>query len=352
MTDVPSGLLPEPLGIALVLLVSLSLAALTVAAVRETLRERRAARGPHRTSTVLTPGHAVLRGIVRASQGGAPIRLEVTEPGKRWRAGHRRAWRELWSEAARVVEARPFDLVLASGVRVRVLASERTRVIAPIRESDRPGAHDRSMRAALSAGTEVWVEGELSRSRVGPEETWAIGGSRSRELFVSNVPPSLRHGQRAALWQRAAFVTGLLLAITQAWLATSFWPLALHGVRCDARIERIDERLVAHEQRAQHVHARVVTSENDAVARGTHVGLDVAASPGRAMRVGDPIAVVVSSNDPTRCVLGHRAGLSRGGALTLVAATALALFGLWLTQRRSLEWYDPRSARDDEPGPL
>jgi hypothetical protein len=251
-----------------------------------------------------------------------------------------------------VVEARPFDIVLANGVRVRVLASSRTRVLAPLRERARSGARTRAMHATLPAGAEVWVEGDLSRSRVGNEETWSIGETRSRDLFVSSVPPALRHGQRATHWQRAALATAAVLTITQAWLATSFWPLALHGVRCDAEIERIEERLVGRGERIQRVRARVVASENDAVARGAHVGLDVQASHGRALRIGDPISVIVSSREPTHSALGQRASLSLGGALTLVALTALVLAGLGLTHRRSLVWHDPRGARDDAPGPL
>jgi hypothetical protein len=368
MTDVPSGLLPEGLSIALVVLFSLALGALALGAIWKTLRERRLAREAESyvSPSVLTPGPALLRGIVRTSEGGPPIRVQITERGAQWRTKHRQAaggyWRHRWWETGRTVTARPFEVVLGSGVRVQVLASDDVWLIAPLTEYGPYAIDRRNMEATLREGTEVWIEGTLVRATTsvtrpyrGRDETWSIRASPSARLIVSMVAPALRHGRRAVYWQRMSVVAGFAFLVAQATFAAGFWPLVIHGARCETEIVGLGER-TTHTRSGRvtvhSVHAEVVSSQGERVPVGTRVSRDVPEAVWRSLATGDHVSFVVSSIDPRFCVIGDHTGVSRLGALGLLT---LALVGVWLlrvTHRRSLEWYDQRRVLDEGPGPL
>ncbi len=371
MTDVPSAFLPESLSIALVVLFSLALAGLAMGAVIKTLRERRLAieAASHRSPRVLVPGACTLRGIVRGSRGGPPIQMQIGLRGAQWRDQQRYRepgtgpLRDLWWETKREVKARPFEVVLASGVRVRVLASDDVQLIAPLVERGPYAPTQRTVGATLCEGTEVWIDGALARGEIDARQpyrdhhdAWSITAPSRGRLTVSTVPPALRHGRRANHWQSVAITAGLALVITQACLAISFWPLVIHGVRCEAEIDTLREDMAvthASGSRARHsVHAQITACEGEGVLVGTRVSDEIPLAAWRSLTRGDRVPFFVSSTDARTAVIGDHAGLSSPAALMLLLAGAIGALAVLVTHRRSLDWYWQRSGGDEGAGPL
>jgi len=347
MTDVPSGLLPEGLSIALVVLFSLALGALALGAIWKTLRERRLAREAESyvSPSVLTPGDVVLRGVI-ASDATWPLVLDVHQEGREWnRKGelHHR-----WQEVRRELRVQPFELVLDRGERVRVLPMARARLIGVLLQTRRSEKGRRVMTVRIRTGDTVHIEGALSHSADsaapyrGNDDTWTLAESSSAPLTVFGEPRAAQHQRRAGHWLGVAIGTSVLFFLTQWVFAVIFWPLILYGVRCEAEIDHISlERAARNGDSALHLTtAHVVRSEGDAIPVGTRLVASVTHNGWRPLAVGDHLPFVVSPTDHSDIVLGSHSGLSPFTPIAWTFLGTLLLLFLYQRHQDARDWHE------------
>lgn len=163
-------------------------------------------------------GATILKGrVVFALGESLALRTVIEQKGSERQ--HKGNWSHSWRETARHNEVRPFYLECHGGVRVRVEASENTRLVD---ETDPPRWHARDARslcAELRPGEEVFAEGFLRRLRDpegGPRASgyrenalgWVMRDTLRERLQISAEALSQRHR-----WKIGRMLNNFTLAI-------------------------------------------------------------------------------------------------------------------------------------------
>lgn len=222
--------LPSGLAALLVLAHVGATAALLVVVVRRALSHSRAARAWGATERAESPsldrsGPALLRGFGCwvERDGGSPVRITVRQSSESLPLRGSQTVR--WTEQNRECEARPFDLVLEGGRRVRVEAELGTLDFhSDFSETRFDSVNVRVREARLDDGTEVWVSGALDvgapgavhralATNDGEHPRAALHPGADGRLRVFSEPPSSWHRRqlRFAQAQVAALVASFAL---------------------------------------------------------------------------------------------------------------------------------------------
>jgi hypothetical protein len=129
----------------------------------------------------LTPGEAVVRGVVVEVDGGEhAVRVTVLQTGSESKGKH--GWKTSWRDHERRTEARPFVIELADGRRLRVEPGSDPRLIDDLEPFRRIDATTRAASATLERGETVAVRGEIVMARD------AQAGYRGGEALVLRPP--------------------------------------------------------------------------------------------------------------------------------------------------------------------
>lgn len=243
------------------------LVAIGVAVVRARLHAARAramrAAEAH-TAEPLAAGYAAVAGEVARLEGEGEaalpeVRVEQSEKRIRRKGGDE----VLWTETSRRVVAPPFELVTASGERVRVEPGEGMLLVAPLEVEPRSqGGRDRVAR--VSGGERVTAVGELSEARGGGyRETarrWRLVPRRGERMIVSTEPLASRHASRARLHRAWLAALAVTLVATLGWATGDFHLLVVFGRRETAEVRAVDRS--QREVRASKYRTAVVTDYN------------------------------------------------------------------------------------------
>lgn len=352
--------------LAIFALVGLGLMGVLLAAILRALVHRRAAQDAAAAASgagVLAPGPRILRGIVQTADGAPAMTLSIEQSGKERRG--RGGLHHTWTETDRRVSAQAFDLVLESGVRVRVEPDADAFLVDDLELVSRTGPITRLMAAKLEPGEQAFVEGELRRqrgARPGSEEyrggsadAWTMRPPSMGRMLLCTESLEARHVRRQRWWIGFAAVAALVLGVTQVVGYELFLRLHLHGVTCTAELTDL-RHYTTRGRRGRTNHHYVATGRVETCEgvtdRNFQVSDEVGYSLFQSLGAGDRVPFVVDRRAAGYHQIGARAGLPRGLMWVSALVLLFAVFVAWALHRSSLAWYEQKKVVHSGKGAL
>lgn len=328
-------------GLSLGLPIAFALVLLGVA-VHAGLR-RRAARRDARAAEAeeaLEPGRTMLHGRVAsvdADEGEDAVQLEVHQVGVQRR--NKNTHKVKWTEVDRRVTARPFEVELADGRRIRVEPRpDATRLVDELAKGEMTAKSQRVRRARLSVGETVYASGVLERA------VDAEAGFRGQSMRLVLRPPasgkmllSTRPLDEAYGWRMYKSITWAVLALmvagAGAWL--------VHAPYLTARHAGFDvgTAVIAYKATEQHDDntyylVTVVVAETEQVFRE-------ALDPNVYQRIarGDRVPVMFHPDYPDYAQIGRRPAMFVGKVLESAVLIGVFFFFAAFMRRSGMPWY-------------
>lgn len=225
---------------------ALAVVAVAIRLSRQELRAAARAEASYKPDAALTPGEAVVSGVVEQEPGvGAVVRVEIDQQGSE--SENSGAWSHKWTEVGRRVLVQPFFLRHASGARIRVEPGEDARLIDEMDGVVRVDLTKRVRVAELLPGETVFVVGELRRV---PDPEGAVRGyrektegyllapSRRRGMLLSSEPLGARYTRRSEFHTRWAVIIAAAFILFHALFA-SFHARRWLGTTMDVRVTEL-----------------------------------------------------------------------------------------------------------------
>jgi hypothetical protein len=352
--------------IVLVNLVLLGTLAFAISRWRANRRRGHAAGASVTTELPAKPGEAVLEGVVEADPVQPPMTITIHEFGSE--ASTRRSTKYEWSEIRRDVHTEPFQLVLASGERVRVEPDD-TVLLASVLEQTSSGTNPRIRVARILDGERAYVVGDLAVETVGQADTRDVGPyrganptsfvlRRGRErLLVSTEPLGRRFERRARLHGRAAGATFFVLVAFNALVGRA---TVINAFGSDVDAEVVDTKTWTRTSERRGLTEQYTGYTVFAKYRDPAYGKDVSVYDNVSERVFQrlqlrrvlrvPFRVVRWA--PSLCTIGPGATLDAGRLVLPSFGVVALLVSYARVRRRSGAWYERAKLHESGEGPL
>lgn len=330
-------------------------AARAARSVNKAVKERRRCAELNR----LLLGRVVLEGTVEPDARDDDVRAPVAaiEIKQRGESPFVRSY--TWAEIERSVRAKPFQIILDSGVVVRVQADEGIK----IRKSDVKtrwvGDNHRLHVAEILPGERVLVEGTLDKGeeaeggeayRGRRRDVYTLSGTPTSPLIISTEPLAADHLGRARF-------DGLRMAILASWLLLMQGYAFLGYTKLVLSAEPVTGRVVsvAPVERAPHVSPAqsadiTVAYQRDPSEKPIRFTF-TSSEGGRGYSPGDPIHLLTLPSDPSFREFGRYPHPFPLSALFL-APLSLALAYLAITMKYTPRWYEQELVKETGYGPL
>jgi hypothetical protein len=209
-------------------------------------RRRRAARAAaiegSAAGAALVPGETVVRGVVADVDDGGDVAVRVTIVQEGAEQDNEGSWKTQWTETGRTTEARPFQLELADGRRLRVEPGAAPRLVDDLEPWEITGPKTRAASARLTRGETVFVGGEIATVKVAEAgyrggEGPVLRAPRGRPMSLSTHGLAAPEQEAAERLARSARWVALSVLIAQL-LALPYWVSAWSGETRPATVER------------------------------------------------------------------------------------------------------------------
>lgn len=338
-----------------------------VVCLRRMGQSRRAlqrAKASIRAGAPLAEGQRFVTGKVEFV-AGAPSAVEVTvaQEGSEVPVGDGEV-RHYWAEIDREIDARPFYVAHASGERVRVEVpdKEHVQLVDRLDQQEWTERNRRRLRAALSEGEDVFVEGRLERGH-DPEggasagygdaaAGWVMRPQSDGWMYLSAEPLTHRHELRLRALERVFLLLIVGWAVAQAPLATfRLRQLSGHDSVAEyvGKREYTTEDVESHASRSSYEVFYVVADASGAPA---YEFANVDSATFRALPSGPSTILVRNVPHVTRATaLGRGPSLGPLHWLGGLIVALLSVARLWrvLSHKR---WYERPFVEKNVSGPL
>lgn len=346
---------------------TIAMAALLAAAVALIARHRRRARAEAALlpGALLAEGPAVVFGVVEGGAGTeSPVVVTIYQAGSEY--CNKGQWRHTWKEQRREVDARPFTLVRADGVRVSVEPDERVVVHDKLTEIRRHDVASRSRVATVRPGDEIHVTGELSGMSAGRGAYRGSGAQpvlrppRSSPMVVAHEPVGETERERMrfhvkalAALVAAALALGALLApyVTFAFQGRVVQALATHTATWRVWVK--PKNSAGYWQ--THYAVRAAAFSNPQTGEPLTLDAECDRELYDRARAGQAEAipfVVAGNGGGATYALGDRATLARGALVGLLLIVLAAGIAYPVVTHGTAPWYLRRKVDDSGSGRL
>lgn len=308
-------------------------------------------------------GPVVLQGTVEpVTDSNEPvISLSVRQVGHEMRG--RNGTTHVWRETSRALQARPFDLALSAGERVRVEPS-RIALVDKLELYSRPEFTVRELAARIDRGETVTISGEMRPSGLGPGGGYrdararlVLGAPRKGLMLISSEPLDARFETRARLAVLLAMIAGTALFAHGVIFRDAYFLLARGQVFEVPRSELAREVRNHRSRRGAHDTAHDFMVARIALPTGERVTLKDEVDPrfwgssyGKVATT--PLPFLVDPASPRRHAIGRFPHVGRGRA---IVGVVLAL-GVWVLalvlQAFKRPWYERKRLIESGSGPL
>ena len=347
----------------LALIVPAVAAFMAVAQARRMLRRARRAHQDFAASPRLAPGHATLLGTVETADGGHAVRLTVHQLPRAYRSRNSSGIR--WTEVDREIDLRPFHLVLDSGERIRVRATDAVRLCDPLdRPVHRRNADERTRETIIENGARIHAVGVLAFERDesaasagyrGGGKSWVLAASRRERLIFSKNPFEAMFQKKARFSILTAVAIAVGLGVVHLGLA-DFHALnvfgqvvSVHGVSGSTYTTQGKHGAVTH-YRAEGtaIVDGVSIPVRDDTNHDLYLRLSLAGGDGGGRFSSLPFVVDAGASPPL-AQIGTEPGLSVVEAMLVVFGLLAAATGYWAARKNALLWWEKKLVVDVEP---
>lgn len=343
--------------IVLVITVNLLLLAAFVNALYSATRHGRRARDAAASVSNAEPrsaGPVVLSGTVETEDPQRPaVVVTVQERGEQ--REHKGRWSHSWTEFDRQVQVEPFDLVLASGTRVRVEPDPDVFLVDKL-EITRRG-NPRTRKACLENGEIAYVDGVLASgwhprrnaADAAPGGDGLYRGGRPtglvltngvERMLISTEPLALRHRRRSHAHRTAAIVLGLALLLMNTLMFGSTHLVNALGDVVQTRVVAKSSWITVHKgTRTTHYGVRASYIDRN-TGRQIEVDDEVSHLAYVAATRGEPIPFRVVLRWPSLFNVGTGATVGPLRVALSVLIVSMLLAANVIKVRGTREWFD------------